>query len=420
MLAAYKEKKERKIASHEPGFFRAIIENLASGVLIIDCQGRLTFLNPAGEKILGVNQDEIQMMSLDEIMTPIDEEHNPILLTLYNGEAIHRRKFRILTKTGREILLGLSAVPLRNKAKELKGVGVIFADLTEQEAMEKEQQKLQHLAQLGEMTSWIAHEFKNPLTSIRLGVTTLKERLKISEQDEKFLEMILTELDRMNSTLREILCFSRPVKFEELRSCPIYEIIQHALFIMCPQLEQANIGVELDCPDPTIKALCEPRLLEQVFINLITNALQAMSGGGRLRIELNRSQKELKRKPSVVQNLVEISFIDSGVGIPPEDLERIFEAFYTTKRYGTGLGLAIARKVVEEVGGEILVQSKPGIGSAFIIRLLAPADKEHNPKRKKSSIILKQNLPSYLFSPDRKSITRKIKRDGPKKNIDCR
>jgi len=122
----------------------------------------------------------------------------------------------------------------------------------------------------------------------------------------------------------------------------------------------------------------------------------------------------------VVQNLVEVSFIDSGVGIPPEDLERIFEPFYTTKRYGTGLGLAIARKVVEEVGGEILVQSKPGIGSAFIIRLLAPADKEHNPKRKKSSIILKQNLPSYLFSLSRKSITREIKRDEPEKNIDCR
>ena len=419
MLYAHKKKREKKeMFLLEQESFQSIIENLASGVVVIDTEAKVVFLNPAGEKILAMKWDEVQGKHLDEIMIPINEEHNPLLLTLYKGEEVHRRKIQVKLANGRELILGLSTIPLWGRDKQLKGVGAIFTDLTQQEAVEREMQRLQHLARLGEMLSWIAHEFKNPLTSIKLGLTTLKERLEISEQDKKFFETILSELDRMNSSLKEILHFSRPCNYERVKPYPVYEIVERALFLLKPQLEQCNVKVEVECADHSIKAICDPTQLEQVFINLIMNAIQAMPAGGGLKIEINRCKEELKRKPSLTQNLVEISFIDSGVGISPDDLDRIFEPFYTTKRFGTGLGLAIARKIVEEVGGEIIVQSQPGLGSTFTVRLLAPSSEEEAPSCQINFV--KPNL-SPLFSQDSadKHFGWIEGGDGGKKNINC-
>ena len=245
--------------------------------------------------------------------------------------------------------LGLIARNLNAMVERLeRAIGEI------REYHKKELQKSQRLAAIGELTASISHEIRNPLAGIKGAIQVILKDENISERHTEVLEEVLSQVDRLNGTVGDLLEFSRPVN-PEFRRVDICGVLDRALdpLKLDPYLGDVEIVRNYRASEPI---WIDPNLLEQAFFNLIINSLQAMSGSGSLEITVTEGADEIA-----------ISFRDDGCGISPENLERIFRPFFTTKHRGTGLGLSIARNIIEANGGRIEVSSEVGRGTTFMV-----------------------------------------------------
>jgi signal transduction histidine kinase len=251
----------------------------------------------------------------------------------------------------------------------------------------EQMQKASRLASLGEIISGIAHEIKNPLTGISCAVQILQSDLRnhnsdtvLKNQDKSMdtITEIHNQIQRLDKILKDLLSFARP-KPPRFFHAKINEVIEKALFFVYPEAQKQKIAIETDIEMDFPEMKMDPDQMQQVFLNLMINALQATPEGGTLTVSVSQKTcKEIKhtlKKPLACdtllecEKLLEIQFHDSGKGIPPEDIESIFEPFFTKKSKGTGLGLFISQKIIQEHGGEITVESRVGKGSTFTVYL---------------------------------------------------
>lgn len=212
------------------------------------------------------------------------------------------------------------------------------------------------LASIGELASGIAHEIRNPLAGIGAAVEVLAE--KSSEQDREIVGEIRLQIQRLNATLRGLLDFSRP-REPEIVPCHVCDLVKPMLALARPDAQKTNVQIVTDCADELPPICADPQQLQQAILNVLLNAIQAMPHGGTLTVcgeVLEKSGQTLR-----------LTIRDTGVGIPPENRERIFSPFFTTKHRGTGLGLAISRSIVEKNGGVIAVESEVGRGTAVFM-----------------------------------------------------
>lgn len=241
----------------------------------------------------------------------------------------------------------------------------------EKHKLEKKLVDVERLAAIGEFAARVAHEVRNPLTSIK-GFTFLIGRPKTTpEQTKQYTALIIEEIDRLDTIIKDILHFSRESVLHP-KEQSIEDVIDKAL--MLTEQQRMEAGVELireNGSNGTLVLIDAERLL-QVFLNLIINAIHAMTGGGRLTVSTKSDAEQL---------LVQIG--DSGCGISQENLEQIFDPFFTTKETGTGLGLAIARRILEEHQGDISVESTENVGTTFVLRL--PRNAQLKPFQPKES-----------------------------------
>lgn len=234
-----------------------------------------------------------------------------------------------------------------------------------QRALEEQQEQLLHsdrLATVGELAAGLAHELRNPLAGISGALHVLGGRLASDDTGRELLADLHAQIARMNKTLTDLLRHARPATPQRI-AVEINALLEQSLRFL-PRGE-VEIVRHLSGSLPFVHV--DPSLLHQAFLNILVNARQAMPQGGRLTVETRRNPAD--------ERWVEIRFIDTGTGIPPEHLPRIFHPFFTTKAQGTGLGLAIAARVIEEHGGRITVESAVGQGTLFSIALPAtPAE----------------------------------------------
>ena len=233
------------------------------------------------------------------------------------------------------------------------------------------------LASIGELASGIAHEIRNPLAGIGAAVEILAE--KSSEQDREIVGEIRRQIQRLNSTLRGLLDFSRPSE-PEIVPCDIGELVKPMIALARPDAQKAQVKIDVDSIADLPPICTDPQQVQQALLNILLNGIQAMPSGGVLTIHGEIIEKTGQRdNPRTLR----ISIRDTGVGIPRENLDRIFSPFFTTKHRGTGLGLAITRSIIEKNNGQIYVQSEVGHGTTVFLEF--PVCKQEACDAKKQS-----------------------------------
>jgi len=220
----------------------------------------------------------------------------------------------------------------------------------------------EHLIKLGQLVGGLAHEIKNPLSTINMNLKLLSEDLaRYSDEDHRRLARRLTavqtETDRVKDTLDDFLRFAGKVELSP-ESIDLRQIIEELLDFFAPQADAAHVLLRSSLPSDEVRCLLDPKLIKQALLNLMINAVQAMESGGELLIRLAATRRDAT-----------IEVIDTGAGMTSDVLARVFQAYYSTKKSGTGLGLPTTQRLIREHGGTIHVQSEPGKGTRFVIRL---------------------------------------------------
>jgi two-component system sensor histidine kinase PilS (NtrC family) len=284
----------------------------------------------------------------------------------WNRFRLPRWETRFPRKDGTSLILGFSISPLKDSSDREMGNILIFQDLTRLREMEDHLKRADRLAAVGKMAAGIAHEIRNPLASISGSIEILKDDPGSSPQNQQLMGIVLREVNRLNTLIADFLLFARPFSPGK-EKIHLNHLIEEILQMLTngPDFNR-RIRLETQFQDD-LHIQGDPHQIRQVFWNLFINAAQAMPEGGTLRVELRKNSFP----PAISGGRVhgEISVIDSGTGIGEEELEKIFDPFYTTKERGTGLGLSIVHSIVEGYGGKVTVQSRKGKGSVFSVYL---------------------------------------------------
>jgi two-component system, NtrC family, sensor histidine kinase HydH len=253
----------------------------------------------------------------------------------------------------------VSAVPVRNRQQKIIGRVLLLHDVTELQAMEREIHRHERLVALGKMAAGVAHEIRNPLSSIKGLATLLGSRFGEQDREHDAARLLISEVERVNRSIGELLNYARPQPLNR-QSVRLNELLANSLQLVAA--DARVLGVELDFqPAAGSPALAiDADRITQVLLNLYLNSLQAMSEGGRLQV---RAREDLARGE------IQISVSDSGCGIAAENLARITDPYFTTKPEGSGLGLAMVQKIIEEHGGRMAIASQEGRGTTVTISL---------------------------------------------------
>jgi two-component system sensor histidine kinase HydH len=237
---------------------------------------------------------------------------------------------------------------------------LILRDLREMKAMEKKVKRAERLAALGRLSASVAHEIRNPLSSIKGFIQYFKKKFAPGSKEQAYTETMVGEVDRLNNVITNLLDFTQ-TKEPNFQDCDLVEVVRHALRLIRSDAQAQEVKiVEGVLEEPLLVKVDRDQLI-QVFLNLFLNGLEAMPDGGTLQIGIETDKK----------GDIQIEIADTGVGVKEEDLPQIFEPFFTSKSKGTGLGLAVAYQIVENHQGTITVKSRVGEGTVFQITLPA-------------------------------------------------
>ncbi|NPV03230.1 MAG: PAS domain S-box protein [Syntrophaceae bacterium] len=348
---------------------RSIIESIDTGILTVNLVGQIRSFNRAAEEISGFTLGEVFNRSVEEIFPGV----SAVIAQAGPDEGVRqRRRFEIVIrrKSGESVILGISGSPLYERGVKIGSI-LIFQDLTAFKAMEREGERNKQLAFIGQMAAGLAHELRTPLQSISGSIQILRRDLKLEPTDERLMQVILRGKDQMESLVRNFLLMARANRGS--RSVTdigrLVEDVTESLTVGADWNPRVELRKELG---QGLKVMGDPAEIRQVLWNLMINAIQAMPEGGTLTVTAAPEGENGSSRA------VRVEIGDSGSGIAPDQLEKIWEPFYTTKERGSGLGLAIVRRIVESHGGSVEVQSEVSRGTRFAVRFprIAPEESD--------------------------------------------
>lgn len=338
----------------------SIYNTMEDGVFILYPDLTISSLNPSAELYLGYATEEVSGQKIENVLIG-SEDLKASFQVVQNEQRIGSiGSLKLFRRNGESFQANLRIIPIVND-NTLNSIIILFHDLSEQEEYRLKNQQLEQRALLGEVTASFAHEVKNPINNIFTGLQLLAINLPSDDPNQKNIARIEEDCERLTSLVKSSLTFVRPMEYK-LESITLSQLISNLLERWRSRLVKLNIKyqVQADKPIPTIEG--DYRALEQVFTNLINNAIEAMeSAGGMLSIKIRHVTEEEE------QAHIEVSISDTGPGIPAELREKIFEPFFTTKQHGTGLGLAIVKRIVTAHKGSIYVNSILG-GTNFVVQ----------------------------------------------------
>ncbi|TYO99940.1 two-component system sensor histidine kinase PilS (NtrC family) [Geothermobacter ehrlichii] len=327
---------------------RVILENISSGLMIVNEQGRIRSFNRAAEQITGFALQQVYNRDVRELFPRLDVFGEDGYRTRQRAEA------DIVDAEGQVRTLGYAASLIRDPQERLLGLLVSFQDLTMVKEMEERLRRADRLAAVGRLASAMAHEIRNPLASISGSVQLLMEGENVSDQDRRLMGIVVREAERLSGLLTDFLAYARPKK-PQAEVCDLRQLLAEALQVCRSDPRFAAVEVEVRCPEGA-RFLLDHDQIRQVIWDLLINAAEAMQQRGRIRV-------------SVDPDSGGIAVEDDGPGVPVELRERIFEPFFTTKPGGTGLGLATVHGIVEAHGGQLIVGKGELGGACFRILL---------------------------------------------------
>ena len=346
---------EQRALQRLQNLYGNVIATMSSGLLTADAERRVIFLNRAGGAILGVDPARAAGRTLSEIKFAIPEDWSQIQARA-RGQSTYRGEFEIDRPAGRQVL-GYSLRVLKDDLGE-EGALMLFQDLTEMKKLERRARFSEQLAAVGELGAGIAHEIRNPLASISGSVQVLAKDLNVGAAERRLMEIIVSESKRLSKILEDFLRFVRPQE----RKVTVFDVARTVtevmdLFRLSEEISDSH-RISADVSPACSMLPGDPDQIRQIVYNVAKNAIRAMTAGGNLTV-FGREE----------DGWYSIRFVDTGRGMSEEQLARLFTPFATAFDGGTGLGMAIVRRIVEDHGGVIDAESKPGEGTTVTILL---------------------------------------------------
>ena len=335
-----------------------IVASIRSGVVTTDLDGRIFTVNVAAQEITGYQEEKIRGRDAAVLFGELKDHISETLRALEKDGASPRFETNCLTSDGMHLRLGYSISPLSTEAGVTTGMVITFQDLTQVRSLEETSRRQDRLAAIGRMAASIAHEIRNPLAAMRGSIQMLRSEMDSDSSQGELMEIILRESDRLNRIITDFLNYARPRSLTQAR-VDVGDLLHQTFALMrhSPEINPDQTIVE-QLPVEPIFAEADEGQLKQVFWNLARNALQAMPQGGTLRATLEKNS----------DNRLRIAFTDSGRGMSPEQVDRLFEPFSSTTG-GTGLGLSIVYQIIRDHGGTINVRSLVGQGTTITVEL---------------------------------------------------
>lgn len=333
--------------------YKQIFDDIATGIITVDHGWLIGSFNRAAETITGYRAEEAVGQRVDRILPGIKAAHE-----LANSS---RAETELVRKSGEQVPVGYSWSRLYSAEPEENNFILSLQDLSRIREMEAKIRQSEKMAAVGEMAAGIAHEFRNPLAAISGSAQLLEQRLRDQPGQEKLLRIITRECDRLEAAVKNFLLFSRPARPSQ-QWLELKEIIAESMTVLgkTPTWSRRH-NLELEFP-AGIKVWADPDQLKQVFLNLLSNACQAMPDGGTINCGANQAWLD-------GEQVLLIRLRDDGPGLDPAIRRKIFDPYFTTRQDGTGLGLAIVHQIISGHGGGISAESTPGHGALFVIQL---------------------------------------------------
>ncbi|MGK7346722.1 MAG: two-component system sensor histidine kinase NtrB [Candidatus Nitrospinota bacterium M3_3B_026] len=371
-------------------FHKNVVDNMGSGLLAMNMEGMILSHNPAAEKILGLPAEKISGSRAETALRLPGMKR--FFRHLRDMEGDFRDYDWTCSKGDEKAYLHMTISKFVADG-QVKGAVAVLSDVTERKRMEMRMADSERLAAIGRVAASIAHEIRNPLASLSGSIQMLKAEAGPSADGlgERLMDIILRETERLNRTVTQFLGYASQPKLS-LSRVNVSEILLETLLLLKSDPENGGKYTFVEDLEEDLCAVVDQERVKQITWNLLVNAMDAMKDGGTLTVRAARSKSpfERRQKPrkktsqtrKSALDFVRIEVNDTGPGIKPEDLPRIFEPFYTTKKSGTGLGLSTVSKIVESHGGVITAESTAGAGTTFRIWLPMEPARESRPDKK--------------------------------------
>ena len=360
---AYKKLEERAIQLiNIQDYTQSILRSITSGVLTVGPDGSVTTANPAAERMLGMSEFEMVPRPISLLFRIDGGISGDVEKVLAGRLPLALREATLTTSAGREVHVQSSTSRMRAVGGTVLGAVVTLEDVSDIKALTDQLIRADRLAAMGELTAGVAHEVRNPLGVIRASVQLLEDAHCDAGRIHEAAEVIKQEIDRLDKVIKALLDFGRPSKPTLVRA-DLNELLQDVVLFTTRFARQSDVRIEQHLAEDLPLVDGDPDQLKQVFLNLVTNAVQAMDAlGGTITLTTRASGE-----------YVQVLVADTGPGISPEDAPKVFDPFFTKRAEGTGLGLTIVHRIIDEHEGRIEVESSPD-GTVFNVTLPAALD----------------------------------------------
>ena len=342
-----------------------LLDRLVNGVVAINAEGLVNVFNREAQRVTGLPQEAVLGKPFMSLPAPLATALRDIWA---QGQRVLDRELQ-LNREHAEVTLRVGGAVVTGHAGARLGALLVFSDITDIKRLELQIRRSDRLASVGTLSAGMAHEIKNPLVALKTFAQLLPERYDDADFRETFSRLAQQEIERIDGIVNQLLEFSRPAK-PLLAEASLHEVLQRPLKLVSEAALKKQVVIEKNFNAADDAILADVHQMQQVFLNFLLNALDAIAGKGR--IILSTSQVEGRFNPTgtgdaIPRPYLRLDIADTGCGIPPDQLSRIFDPFFTTKTSGTGLGLSVSYGIIREHGGMVEVESQPGHGTLFHI-----------------------------------------------------
>lgn len=325
-------------------YTRQVVANMANGLLSIDLEGRILSFNLLALDLLGLEESEVKGLDLKSF---IDFSVTGIEKTLLESRPVLEREYLHRQPSGQTVPMTLSVTPILNQENTCSGAVMVLRDLREIKRLEAKVRHSEKLAAIGKLAAGVAHEVRNPLSSIRGFARFLAHSLNDRPKEKEYAEIMVKEVDRINRVVNDLLTFARPLE-PDLAPTDVAKLVEHAVRLIESDARLRNVTVDTNVSEDLDDPFLDANQMTQALLNLTLNALQEVGEQGTITIGAEKDE---------TGSLLHLWVADDGPGISRDKIDKIFDPFFTTRETGTGLGLSIVHKIVENHGGEIRIDS---------------------------------------------------------------
>jgi PAS domain S-box-containing protein len=353
-------------------FRQRILDSMGECLVAFDLCGRLQAFNKVAETVTGFSAEEVTGAGSDFLIPSEEMERSPVTRALRHGEEQSSVETVVRKRSKGTVPVRMTSRLLRDEREDVRGVIATFTDLRPARKLEERMRQLDRLAALGRFASSVAHEVRNPLSGIAAGIQYMSRQFGDTGPEAENVKFLLREIARLERIIQDLLRITHPQELV-LAEASVEDVMERALKSLGNLLVDKELSLDMSVRGRLQLVEMDADQIQQVFINLVKNAVEATPEGGEIKIGIANVEESDQEYCAGV----EVTVADSGPGIEGANLNRIFEPFFTTKPGGTGLGLYITHEIVRRHGGELTVSSEPDRGAAFTVRLPIAADRSN-------------------------------------------